>query len=405
MFVKLVWRNLWRNKRRTLITISSIFFAVILSILMRSAQLGVYGNMIKNVAGFYSGYIQIHQAGYWEDQIIDNGFVFKDSLKNVLDKESLILDYVPRLESFALASSEKRTKGAMVVGIEPGKEKTVTNIDQKVISGEYLSSNNQDGALIAMKLAKQLGLELGDTLVLIGQGYHGANVAGKFPVIGVLKFGSPKLNSSLIYLPIETAQWLYGAENIITSVVLMIDKPSKAKKIAKLIKNGLSENYEVMSWQMMMPELEQFIEADSSGGLIMMFILYMVITFGVFGTLLMMLNERKHEFGVLLAIGMKKTKLAAVVFIETIFLGLIGVILGCIGALPVVLWFSNHPYRLEGEVEKMYEVYGIEPVMPFSTDPTIFFAQAYVVLAITILLALYPVVKLLKAKAIEDLSN
>lgn len=406
MYLKLAWRNIWRNKRRTLITAASIFFAVILAIATRSAQTGSYENMIRNVVSFFTGYVQIHKTGYWEEQTLDNGFINDEELEQVLSSDKNIVEFVPRLESFALASSGENTKGTMVVGITPEKEKLVTNLDEKIVEGNYLSGNDEDAVLIAEGLAKALELGLNDTLVLMGQGYHGVTAAGKFPIRGIIRFGSPELNAGLVYLPIQKAQWMYSAENMLTSIVLMVNNPSAVEKISKELSNSLDkEEYEVMNWKEMLPELVQMIESDSAGGVIMIFVLYMVIGFGIFGTLLMMVNERMHEFGILVAIGMKNIKLSFIVLLETIMISFIGVFAGMLGAIPIVAYFYNNPIRFTGEFAKMSEQYGMEAIMPFSADPANFTDQAWAVLVMALLLALYPFYSILRLKAMEALRS
>ncbi len=405
IYLRLAWRNIWRNKRRTLITIASVFFAVILAIIMRSAQEGVYENMIKNVVGFYTGYIQVHNQGYWEEKTLDNSFKEDEQLYELLNGITAVKDAIPRLESFALASSDHNTKGAMVVGIDPGKEKIVTHLDEKISKGEYLKDENENGVLIVEGMARQLKLDVGDTLILIGQGYHGVSAAGKYPVKGLLQFGSPELNGLLVYLPIKQAQYMYGAEGMLTSVVVMIDDPDKADKITGDIEKQLNDNYEVMSWTTMMPELIQFIQADKAGGIIIIGILYMIIAFGIFGTLLMMTMERRHEFGVLIAIGMKRLKLSMVMILEALMLSIVGALTGAVASIPIVYYFSVNPIRFTGDMAKAYERFGIEPIMPFKLDLAIMLSQGEVVLVIVMILVIYPFSKILRLNEIEAIRS
>jgi len=126
MILKIVWRNLWRNKRRTLITMASVFFAVILAVVMRSMQLGTYDRMIRNIAGFYSGYIQIHQQGYWDEQSLEKSFVMSDTVSDALKENKYVTEWVPRLESFALCSGKNATRGLRIVGTDPEKENAMS---------------------------------------------------------------------------------------------------------------------------------------------------------------------------------------------------------------------------------------------------------------------------------------
>ncbi len=405
MNFRLAWRNIWRNKRRTLITTASVFTAVILAILMRSLQLGAYDRMIDNVVSFYTGHIQLHQAGYWEDQTIDNSFEPNDSIYTILQKTKEITGYVPRLESFALASAREMTKGVMVVGIEPEAESTVTRLKEKIVKGRYLTAN-ENAAILSEGLAKYLRLGIGDTLVLLGQGYHGASAAGMYPINGIVKFPSPDLNQRMVYLPLKQAQQLYSADHRATSIVISIDQSKDASVVATELRSSFKgKPIQVMDWREMLPNLVQLIEVDNAGGIITSGILYMIIGFGIFGTILMMLTERTREFGILIAIGMKKMRLISIVTLEILMISGLGVLLGVVLGIPIVSYFHFNPIHISGEMAAAYERFGMEPVFPFSIAASLFYTQALVVLGITLVLAIYPWFRLRKLKTIDALKS
>ena len=398
MYLKLAWRNIWRNKRRTWITLAAIGFAVFFSCTMKSSQLGSYARMIDNVTRFYTGYIQVHAKGYWEEKTLDETFEAPETLQPDISKLQYVEEVAPRLESFALASYLQKTKGALVLGIDPTREDHLTNLAKKLISGAYLEADDKS-VLMSEGLAKYLKMSVGDTLVMISQGYRGINSAAKYPVKGIVKFPAPDLNGQLIYLPLKEAQWFYGAENRLTSLALVIEHADLTDHVISDISNMINmDEFEVMGWREMLPELIQQIEVDYIGGQIMAFILYVVIAFGIFGTFLMMANERKYEFGILMAIGMKRFKLQAVVFIETIIIAVSGTILGIMLGLPIIVYYYFNPIRFTGEYAEMFEKFGMEPIMPFSMAPEVFTSQAITVLIITSLLALYPLWAILKLK-------
>ena len=177
-YLELAWRNIWRNKRRTLITAASIFLAIFLALIMRSMQIGSYARIIDSIVHTYTGYIQVHKKGYWDEKDINNSFVLSDSLLRQVSSIPNVTVATPRLESFALASSGPKTKGVLVIGVQPGMEERLSAADQLVVKGKYLAPSDS-GVLLARKLAEYLELKTGDTLVLIGQGYHGVSAAGK----------------------------------------------------------------------------------------------------------------------------------------------------------------------------------------------------------------------------------
>ncbi|MEM6629484.1 MAG: FtsX-like permease family protein [Bacteroidota bacterium] len=407
MILKLAWRNIWRNKRRTLITVASIFFAVLIAISMNSFQEGAYDQMIESAAGLYTGYAQVHQAGYWDDQTLENSFELSEALLEESEAHPLVSQAVPRLESFALASSEVHTKGCMVVGIDPGKEDVLTQLSKRVVEGKYLDSSTPSGALMGIGLAERLKLAVGDTLVLLGQGYHGVSAAGKYPVVGKVKLASPEMDKQMVYLQVGEAQYLYGADQRLTSVSLAVESPRRVQAIVNNLKTKLPEDYEVMSWQEMMPELVQMIEADRAGNVVTIGILYVIIAFGIFGTVLMMTAERKYEFGILTSIGMKKPKLAFTVTLELFFMSLIGVLAGALCSLPIVYYFNRNPVDMGQEAREAYEAMGVsmEAVIPMTIEPSIFLSEALTVFVMTLLIAIYPFWKILRLKPIEAMKK
>jgi len=404
MILKTAWRNIWRNKRRTIITISSALFAVFFAIIMRSMQLGTYSKMIGDVVNAYTGYIQIHKKGYWDDKIIDNAFDRDIKLEDKLSEIGTVKNINPRLESFALSSFGKKTKGAMIIGIIPEKEKQMNDLGKKIIKGEFKLNENE--ALIAQGLAKYLNLTVGDTLVLIGQGYHGVSAAGKYAVSGILKFPSPDLNKMLVYLPLNTAQELYGAYGKLTSWSISVSNDRQVKKTMKKINKLVnSDTYEVMSWRKMLIELVQAIQTDNISGQIMLAILYIIIGFGIFGTIVMMTAERKREFGVLIALGMHRKQIVKITIVETLLLGVLGVILGAILSLPIVYYYHVNPIQLTGAAAQSMINFGVEPVMQFALQLHFIMNQAYIVFAILFLCMFYPLIQINRLNLIKAIRH
>ena len=374
-------------------------FAVILSTTMRCLQLGSYDKMIENVVGYFSGYMQIQTETYADKRSLEEAFFYSDSLQTSIANISEITKHTQRLESFVLSSSETKTIGALLVGIDPQMEDNVTNLSGKIIEGEYFSKPDQKSVVLAQELAKSLKLGIGDTLVVIGQGYHASSAAGKYPVSGIVKFGSPELNKKIFYLPISEAQWLFNGD-IITSIVLMVENPSDMSSAKQKLESQLDKSLIVKDWKELMPSLDQAIVADNAGGLIMAGVLYIVISFGIFGTFIMMLNERQKEFGTLVSIGMKHRQLAIIVFFECVSIGVIGAFVGLMMSIPVVSWLYHNPIKFSAEAAESFESFGFEPVMIASKDPSIFVGQAELVWLLTIILSVYPIYKILKLDAL-----
>jgi putative ABC transport system permease protein len=464
---KIAWRNIWRNKRRTLITVASVFFAVFFALLMRSIQLGSYDHLFRNVIESYTGYIQVQHEDFKDNPIVDNVFTFSHEIWQSLLKDKNVVDVVPRFESFALASSGSLTKGVLVMGIDPEKESLLSNVKGRLVkyrlseqavnnlkesdlpetiksklelfkSESYSSagilqldlgiknadsalfmqlvrkstafsncyiSSGEKGALIGDKLAKYLKLSIGDTLVLIGQGYHGTTAAGKFRISGIVKMPTPDIDSKIVYLPVDVCQDLYTAPGMLTSLALSI-KDNSDKKISRMMQSlgkEIPSPLRLIEWREMNALLINQMESDNKSGGIMVAILYLVIAFGIFGTVLMMTIERKREFGVLVAIGMQKSKLAAIVSFEMIYIGLLGILSGIAVAFPAIIVGLYNPIRLSGEYAKIYESYGMEPVMPFMPIDYYFLWQSVIVALIVGLAIIYPVRKIYKMHLVNSL--
>lgn len=398
----IAWRNLWRNKRRTYITMASIFFGVLLSTLMSSMQEGMYAQMIDNVVKFYTGYIQIQHPDYWEKKTINNTFTPTKSINNVLADIDDVTYSVPRLESYSLISTGDNTKGGALIGIDPEKEDRLTGLKKWVHEGTYLEPED-DGILLTYNLAKNLEADIGDTLVLLSQGYHGASAEGLFPLRGILKFPSPQLNNMGGYTSLEKARDFFWAHGQATSIVIMLQNYDDMQEVKSQLQSEFGDQYGVLTWVDMQPELKQMIEGDQAGGLVMKAILYLLIGFGILGTVIMMLAERKKEFGVMVAIGMKKIKLVFILIYETILIGILGVAAGFIVSIPVISIFVHNPIQLPSEVAEAYADFGMEPVIYFSSAPDIYINQALTVFLITLIIALYPIINIVKLQVVKAL--
>lgn len=382
---------------------ASIVFAVMLCVLMDSVKKGLLDKMVENMVGIYTGYVQVHQDGYWEEKSLDNTFGYQDSLIQRIAENENVGAIVPRLESYALTASEEYAKGAMIVGIDPLNEKKLTALDQKVSMGDFLRDEDQ-AVLLTEGLAQYLRLEVEDTLVLIGQGYRGINAVGKYPIKGLIKFGSPELNKGLVYIPLKVSQQLFGAENRLTALVLQLDDIEKADRVSAELASSLSD-YEVMNWKTMLPQLNSFIEGETQENVVFQFILYMLIAFGIFGTILMMTLERQREFGILISIGMQKWLLGTMVVLENIMIAILGAVFGTLVSVPMILYFYNFPITMTGKLAEAYQNFNLEPIFYFSVKPEIFYTQALIVLAVALVLSVYPVFKILRLKAIEAMRS
>lgn len=463
---QLAWRNLWRNKRRTLITAASVFFAVFFALIMRSFQLGTYNKMYSDVIESYSGYLQLQQTDYLDEPTLDNGFVVDPQVIVRIENDPNVTAVVPRLESFALAAAGSRTQGVMVIGMNPEKEVKGLNIRNRMVrykltpeavealkadslpgrtgklldlfindsytddaslisilgidrsdtlevlplfrkyasfENGYLTAADSGYAVIGSGLSEYLHAGVGDTVVLMGQGYHGTTAAGLYIVKGVVIMPQPEIDNRFVYLSLDDAQYLYAAPDVATSAVISIlDNGDKElhmtqARLAKIC----SDDLVIRTWKEINALLLNQMEADNRSGAIMIGILYLVIAFGVFGTVLMMMAERRREFGMLISIGMRKSRLAGVVSMEMLLIGLLGVASGVAASLPLVFYGYARPMRFTGEMARMFEDYGFEPVLPMLLPSTYYLWQVAIVLLILSIAIAFSIRKVFRLNVIN----
>jgi ABC-type lipoprotein release transport system permease subunit len=420
--------------------------------------------MFRNVIESYTGYLQVQHKDFWDTKTIDNVFRNTPDLEKMIAEDRNVTALIPRFESFALVSSGALTKGVLVIGIDPEKEAFLSDIRSKLVryrlseenlqkispelpgkitntnlAGRSFSSasslmlemgisdkdsaemmpvirkyasfhngyisSGKPGALIGDRLARYLKVSVGDTLVLIGQGYQGTTAAGKYKIDGIVRIPQPDLDNKIVYLPLDACQELYNATGMLTSLVIGVKNNSdkETDRMIGALESKMQSPLRVIGWREMNELMINQMDADSKSGMVMIAILYMVIAFGIFGTVLMMTAERRREFGVLVAVGMQKTKLAAVVSLEMMYIGMMGVLSGAIVALPVIFYGYYHPLRFSGEWGKMYEDYGMEPVMPFLPVDWYFLWQSLVIAIIVMIAVIYPVRKILRMKVVNSL--
>ena len=405
MIFKIAWRNIYRNKKRTLITVTSIFAALFLIKLMRALQFGFYDNIITTVVESYAGYVEVHAEGYWDNQSLDNAMEVDQKLIDDISSVEGVENIVQRLQTFSLISMGEKTKGGVINGVDISDEQKITDWNKKMLSGSFDLGENE--IIVGKGIAEYFDIRENDTLILYGQGYRGMMAAGKYPVKGVIDLKNPDLNKLGIFMAIESARNYVSSEEISTHIIIDKEQYYDEEKIVKDLSQILSEDYEIMTWKKTLPEIEQTITADNAGGLIMAFILYIIVVFGMFGTVLMMTEERKYEFGVLISIGMSRVRLFGIILIETIILSMIGVFLAIILTYPISYYFNLNPIDmavLMGEgADQMLEDLGFSPLAPMSISWDIPLSHALVIFIFSLLISIYPAIKILNLNPVKSM--
>ena len=405
MIFKIAWRNIYRNKKRSLITITSVFAALLLIILMRALQFGFYDKLIETVVESYAGYVEIHADGFWDNQSLDNSMQVDQQLLDDIQSVEGVENIVQRLQTFSLISVGEKTKGGVINGINLSEEQKITDWNKKMVSGSFDLSDNE--IIIAKGIAEFFDISENDTLILYGQGYRGMMAAGKYPVKGVIDLKNPDLNKIGLFMTMESVRNYVSSDEISTHIIIGKEKYYDEGKIVEDLGLILSDDYEVMTWKETLPEIEQTITADSAGGLIMAFILYVIVVFGMFGTVLMMTEERKYEFGVLISIGMSRIRLFGIILVETIILSMVGVVLAVMVTYPISIYYNINPIDMailmgDGAVE-MIEEMGFSPMIPMSISWDIPLSHSLVIFIFSLLISIYPAIKISKLNPVKSM--
>ncbi len=390
-YLLIAWRNLWRNRRRSLITIASVFFGVLLATLMYSLMDGIYGNMIDMMVKLSTGYMQVQDPDYRDTRSINDIFYPDDDLLNAVESNEKVTSVARRLESFALLSSGPNTRGGAVIGIEPGKDSETSNLARWISHGSFLEDGDRR-VLVTANVASHLNLEVNDSIILMGQGYRGVTATGLYPVGGILTFSTPQMNDIGVFMDISLAQELYQTEGMITSLMIMVEDYTDVERVYSDIEE-VAGTLEVADWRELNPELVNFIEGDRAAGMVMIYLLYIIIGFGILGTVIMMVAERRRELAVMVAVGMQKYRLGIILFTETVLIGLVGVVSGFAASVPVILYLIGNPVRLPDRMADAYLEFGIEPFLFFGAAPQVFISQVVTVFVITMTVSLYPLMK------------
>jgi ABC-type lipoprotein release transport system permease subunit len=385
-----------------MITVSSIMFAVIFAMFLESIGRGSHNVAIDNMTRFHTGYIQVQDYRFEDQPSLDNAFLYTSEQQNMILSATESIEFlVPRIETFMLAAGEEITRGAMVLGIDPDMENRLNNLKDHLVDGSF--SSDRQTSVIAEGLAGRLELSMGDTLILLGQGRFGMTAAGKFEITGIVDLPMREINNQMVYLSLGNAQRLLSADDRITNLLVTPNSTGEADETAHAIEEVVSgSELRVFTWQELLPDLVEALRFDSLSTRFMMGILYVVIGFGIFGTVLTMTLERLHEFGLLISIGMHRVRLATVVFLETLFMSVLGVAAGYFFSTLLLIYFRANPIELGGDAAEIIAEYGFDPIIPAAIAPDIYIYQGVFIFALSILISFYPTIKILSLNTMES---
>jgi len=355
-------------------------------------MLGSYDNIIAAASEIYTGFIQVQDTGFWDSRSLENSMALDEGRLEQAKKIDKVTSIVPRIESFALGSVDGKTEGVTVAGTDPDAEEAMNGLGRRIVSGKYFTSSSE-GVLIGSELARRLGdVAVGDSIVLLSQGFYGSSAVGLYAIEGIVKLPLPDLDNSILYMPLTLAQTFFNMEGRVTSLVVMTKTAEEASAAAGKLSEifPAAKGYAVLTWKELLPELVQGTQFHNIVTLIVLGILYVVAGFGVFGTVMMMTNERRKEFSMMISIGMKPRQLSIMVFAETVVMAMMGALCGVAAAIPLLLYMHANPIQLRGVIAEATIEYGFEPILPFIVNPALFVNHGLTIFIIAVLVSIYP---------------
>jgi len=400
--LRLAWRNLWRQPRRTWLTIGAMVFSNTLLVFMISLQFGMYGLMIDNTLQVFTGHMQVQAPGYKDDQKMRQTIADIVPLAAKLREEFQSSNVAARSWAFGLASSDERSFGIGIFGVEPDFEPQVSNIPGLVKEGRYLRENDDTEIVIGSVLARNLRVALGDEITILGSGRDGSFAAAVFNVVGIFESGVSDIDRNFAEIPLalfEDVFYMDGAGHQVVISAATLDAAELLQpRVAAALPAG--SKLAVHSWDVLQPGLKQAIQADMSSAFFMYGVLVILVAFSVLNTQLMSVLERTHEFGIVLSLGLKAGRLGRLIMLETALMGVIGLVLGAIAGAIFTSWFTTNGLSIPG-MEEMAANFNLPARIYPQVTPWTMIAGPLVVFAFTLLAAAYPALRLHRLHPVE----
>jgi len=404
--LRLAWRNVWRRPRRTGLTAAATVFAVVLVMFSVAMAAGTHEKMIEDGVRVNSGHVQVAGEGYLEKRTLEQFVVYDETLAALIDATPGVAGHAPRVVSFGLLSRDSATRGVAVVGLDPSLEATVTTVPDRVREGAFLAPDGRREIVLGQRLAAILGAEVGDEVLLYSVAYSLETAYDLFRLVGIVKFPEAVSDRSLALVSLRDAQEFFVYGDRVSEVAILARDSDAVPDVRSALRDALPVGtIEIHTWRESLPELEQFIFLDDAGMYIMLVILVVVVGFGILNTILMAVLERKREFGVVLALGLRPAAIFRIVYLESLMLALLGLAIGLALAIPLVLYFQAHPVELEGAAAQATELFGVDPVMTWKLKRMNPIGSALTILGVAVLAALYPALKASRGRPVDVLRS
>ena len=397
--IKISWRNIWRNKLRSLVVIISIVFGLLGGIIIIAMSYGLNEERMNNAVDTYLSHIQIHNNLFSEDYNIKHTINNLDIIEKAINEDKRVVSYSKRIVLNGMLSNSNGSYGIQVKGIDPDEEIKVTNTHEKIIEGEYFRSKRDNTILVGKKLADKLNLKLKSKVVITFQDENYELTSLLFRVEGIFRSGNSRYDEMNVFVQNKSIiKNLPGFNGYHEMPILLSDIDLRGEVKKDLI--PLSSDNIVEGWDDISKELAYANEMLSAVLYIFMMIILSGLSFGVINTMLMAILERRKEIGMLMSIGMNRYKIFMMISFETIFLSLVALPFGLITSFLIVEYYSVVGIDLS-IVEAGLENFGVGTRLYFKVPDEEYFYVSLMVFVISIFSSIFPSIRALKINPVE----
>ena len=344
MIIKIGWLSIWRNKRRTLISLFSIVIGTGIPTFFVCVAWGFYAGLIDDVTRLMSGHVTYEHVDYRNSPSNDLWVDDIESINGILNNNANVESTKQLINLQGVAHTAKGSVRVSLMGVEPSKEIFISFLPESIVAGEYLSPGDGRWVIVGSKLAERLNIKVGKKFVFTTNNINGELVEDLFRVKGIFETGSKQIDGHFVQSDIDFARMIAGLDSDDASQLgIIVKNPDTHEYFVEEWQNKLAKNDGVfLSWQQIMPDIATTIRMDRTAVVSFMFMLVVIVLFTMFSTILMSTLERKREFASLLAIGTQQIELKLQIFIETIIFGLIACPLGSLLGVGVAKWTEGY---------------------------------------------------------------
>jgi putative ABC transport system permease protein len=407
MVVRLAWRSLWRNRRRTLITTASIALGLIIAIFFIAMAEGVYSQVVNEGVRMQAGHITLENPDYQTAPAIDLRIGAVGIIRKRIEGIEAVEQTKLLIWGQGVANSGAGSVGVLIMGVEPSVEAKSSPLARDIVAGGYLSDDDDRKVVLGAHLAKDLKLGLGNKIVITTNNARGQLVEELCRVKGIFRTGSDEIDGYLIQIPLNFARRVFGLRaDEATQLGVILKHPGDQEQVMEEIEPVVnSKSVAVVPWQQILPEVASYIRIDRVSNWIFQGLLFVIILFTILNTLLMSIMEREREFAVLLAVGTSMGKLKGQLFLESIFIGCLGCFLGLTlggaAALALQIWGLDLAFLMPKGVT--ISGFAISTTVHALVTPPVFFWTGGIVLGATLLLSFLTMRRITRVRLAETL--